>query len=704
MQADWKSKYKYLSDKEIILINNASEIARVIITTNCNQVGGNLFEQSENMLNILANVKPDAELIAACLIYPFFTSADLPLDLVQEQLGDKVAKLLASTRKMAAIKSLVNMHNSNNDTDFEQLRKMILAMINDVRIIIIKIVAHLSLYEQAKHNKTISIALAKETKAIYAPLANRLGITELKWQLEDFAFRFLHEAEYKKIAKALSSKRKEREIYADDFMLQIQNYLRDQNINPLSISSRVKHIYSIYLKMQRKNKTLAEIYDQTAIRIILPDVAKCYSTLSMIHMVFDPIEEEFDDYIASPKPNGYKSIHTAVYGPDNKVIEIQIRTQNMHEFAEFGIAAHWLYKEGKTATTANSKAKWLDNLVAWHEGLSSSSEPEGRTLFKDEVFVFTPGGDVKSLAVGATMLDFAYAIHSEVGHRCKGAIVNSKIVPLKTKVNNGDVIEILTNKNCKPSRDWLDTRLGYINTNRARAKVLQWFRAEDLDRNIELGHDIVEKALRKHKISPKIALQKFIVNTPYSSLNNMYADVARGHYTVEALMKVLSGNTEIFHQEATKITKKPEAAQNILGNTMSHLALCCKPTAIDEIIGYVTIGRGISIHKANCHNILNVKHEHKARLLEVSWEDKLVTNYALNLSVLSLDSDNTIRDITQIIHNKKINIINLECLYAKNNIGTIIKLGLNISEDLDADEIIQKISKIVTVCEINKVI
>ena len=705
MLQDWQNKYKYLTNKEVILINNAIDITGGIITSSCNHVGGNLFEQSENMFNTLANIKPDAHLIAACLIYPFFQYANLPLDLVEEQLGPPVASLLASTRKMSAIKDLVNMHNGTGDKaegDFEQLRKMILAMINDVRIIIIKIVEHLSLCEQAKHNKTLVLPLAKEIQAIYAPLANRLGISEFKWQLEDLAFYFLQETEYKKIAKALASKRKERELYADDFMLQVQSYLRDQNINAISISSRVKHIYSIHLKMQRKNKTIDEIYDQTAIRIILPDVAKCYSALSMIHMVFDPIEAEFDDYIANPKPNGYKSIHTAVHGANNKIIEIQIRTQNMHEFAEFGVAAHWLYKEPGAATTTNNKAKWLDNLVAWHQDLHLDEGPVGRTLFKDEVFVFTPSGDVKSLASGATVLDFAYAIHTQVGHLCKGAILNSKIVPLKTKVNNGDVVEILTNKSCKPSRDWLDSRLGYIHTHRARTKVMQWFRAEDFDRNVALGHESVERALKKHKISPNIALQKFIVNTPYASLNSMYADIARGEYSVEALIRAVEGEDNQVQDTTTKVVKRPEAAQNILGGTMSHLALCCKPRSADKIIGYVTIGRGISIHKADCNNIINVKGIEKSRLIEISWGDKLITNYALSLSILSLDSDNTIRDISQVISNKKINIINLECLHAKNNIGTIINLGLNISEELDADEIIQKISKIATVCEINR--
>lgn len=695
----WQSKYAYLSDEDVRLVNNAIDITDGIITTRRNQVGGDLFEQSKNMLDTLANVRADAYLIAACVLYPFFRSADLPLDLIREQLGDQVADLLASTRKMTAIKDLVNVQRASGDEDFEQLRKMILAMVNDVRIIIIKIVAQLSLFEQAKHDKTISVALSKETKAIYAPLANRLGITELKWQLEDFAFRFLHEAEYKKIAKALSSKRKERELYADDFMLQIQGYLRDQNITTVSISSRVKHIYSIFLKMQRKHKTLNEIYDQIAIRIVLPDVAKCYDTLSMLHMVFEPISEEFDDYIASPKPNGYKSIHTAVYGPDNKIVEIQIRTQSMHEFAEYGVAAHWLYKEGGQATSTKNKARWLDNLVAWHKELGHSNE--GRILFKDEVFVFTPSGDVKSLASGATVLDFAYAIHTQVGHRCKGARVNSKMVPLKTKIKNGDVIEILTSKNGKPSRDWLDSRLGYINTNRARAKIIQWFRVEDFAHYASLGEEIVEKVLKKHKIALKTLQSKLAENTPYSSMRNMYADVGRGKYSVEALMSALK-DTEVT-SELTKVIRKPEAVKDILGNTMSHVALCCRPTSADDIVGYVTIGRGISIHKADCYNIKNIKDSQKSRLLEISWGNKMVTNYTLNLRILSLDPDSTIRDISQFINSHKVSIVNLECLNVKNNIGTVINLSLNVTDGADDNDIVQRIGKIVTVCEVNKI-
>ena len=708
-QMEWIQDAAYLSAAETELINEAIVLTKSVANLPKNNVGGDLQQQYLLMLDALVSIRPDATIIAAAILYPYVNYADLTIESIRDIMGSEVAKLVAGVVKMAAIGNFAKYKDSNNSSaDYEQLRKMLLAMIEDVRIIIIKIAEQVSSFNQAKADLELCRQLAVETRAIYAPLANRLGVSELKWQLEDFSFRYLEADEYKKIAKGLAVKRKEREIYAAEFMVQLRSILEDCGVSAISIKSRVKHIYSIYLKMRRKNKTLDEIYDQIAVRVIVPDVAKCYSALSTIHAVYNSIQGEFDDYVASPKGNGYQSIHTAVFGPEDKVVEIQVRTQNMHEFAEFGVAAHWIYKEGASSLNAKSKSSWLSNLLAWQHDVKEDESDDAK-LFGDEVFAFTPQGDVKGLAKGSTVLDFAYAIHTQVGHRCRGAKINDKMVQLTTKIKNGDVVEVLTSKNGSPSRDWLDPNNNYLFTSRSRGKVQQWFRANDFERHVHDGHQIIERELKKEPLFKKIGLNKLIAETPYSSGEQLCAAVARGEYTTNALARILhnfegEANEELSLEEINTVAKGRRESKDFLsGNTLSKISLCCKPAPGDNVIGYVTVGRGVSVHRKDCANIASLSKEGLQRLIEVDWAEGSNSNFPVDLLITANESSVAVRDVNYCLSINKITLLNLQCFRVGNEVGLKMRLTIEVQNTAETDQIMQKLSALPEIFSVDKV-
>lgn len=707
-QMEWIHDASYLSSEEIDNINAAILLTKQANNSALNAVGGGLEQQYLLMLSALTSVRPDSSIIIAAILYPYVNYGDLSMEVVSESMGTEIAKLVAGIVKMAAIGNFAQykQHNDNHE-DHEQLRKMLLAMIEDVRIIIIKIAEQIACFQQAKQDTVRCQQLARETRAIYAPLANRLGVSELKWQLEDYAFRYLETDNYKQIAQGLSQKRQEREIYAGEFMVQLRGILSDCGIEAISIKSRVKHIYSIYMKMRRKNKTLDEIYDQIAVRIIVPDVAKCYSALSTIHAVYSSIGGEFDDYVASPKGNGYQSIHTAVYGPEDRVVEIQIRTQHMHEFAEYGVAAHWLYKEGGQGTLSpQDKSSWLNNLLAWQQDVKVD-DVDKKGLFADEVFAFTPDGDVKGLAKGSTVLDFAYAIHTQVGHGCKGAKVNGKMVPLTTALKNGDVVEVLTSKTGVPSRDWLDARNGYVFSSRARSKVQQWFRANDFSRHVHDGHQIIERELKKNPAFKKVGFNRLVAESPYSNGEQLCAAVARGEYSVAALMRILDQFTQAESQDTVEapVHQKPVATTSdvLSGNVLSKISLCCKPTPGDNVVGYVTVGRGISVHRRDCINIINLSEVDKQRVIEVTWAEAHGGHFPVDLLVTAAESSHAVRDVNYCLSIHKVTLLNLQCFHVKNMVGLTMRLTVEVKDSSETEIIIQKLAALKDVVSVEKV-
>lgn len=695
----WLAENDYLSSVDKLKVSRAIELTTDVNTSIKNDYGCQLSQQVSDMLVVMAAIKPDMELVCASVIYPFVHYGNLSTDKVVQVLGVKIAALVSGVIKISAIGQFVQYKTAiiNSTDNFEQLRKMMLAMVNDPRIIIIKIAEQINFFSYAKDDINLCKKLAAESSAVYAPLANRLGVSDLKWQLEDLSFRYSNPEYYKEIASELASKRKVREIYAAEFMVQLRGILEDCAINAIAVNSRVKHIYSIYLKMRRKNKTIQEIYDQIAVRVIVADVAKCYSALSTIHAVYSAVSGEFDDYIASPKANGYKSIHTAVYGPENKIVEIQIRTQAMHDFAEYGVASHWLYKESNSNSSLKNQEVWLDNLAGWQQHANVGSIGEG--LFTNEVFAFTPAGDVKGLAKGATVLDFAYAIHTQVGHGCSGAKINDKIVPLGTKIKNGNIIAILTNKNGSPSRDWLDERKGFLATSRARAKVQQWFRAQDFTTDATTGRAILEKEIKKLHVSQQINLQRLTAASPYDSLEQLFAALGRAEYSTAATLKLLqepdkSINSNDSNQDKYKLTNRSS------GTTLSHVSLCCRPVPGDDIIGYVTIGRGITIHKIDCSNIKHLGDDERQRLIEVDWSSNYVSKYPVSLHITANNSPHAVSDINKFLLKNNISLLNLNCHIVKDVSSVVIDITIELK---CSDEITKIMNNLISLPQVKAV-
>lgn len=539
-----------------------------------------LVKNSLGIAHILLSLGLDEDSLAASFIYPILQANEIHLDTIAENFGENIARLLNDAMQMQSLDKLKNVQLSNQH-QIEKLRKMLLAMITDVRAVLIILAEQLWQLETAKNKSPQEQQhLAQQALEIYAPLANRLGIWQLKWELEDLSLRYLQPEMYKKIAHWLILRRREREDYIHQVIEILNELLIKSHIQDFKVTGRVKHIYSIYKKMLRKDNLFNKIYDISAFRVLVQNVDDCYRVLSILQNIWPSIQEEFDDYIMNPKPNGYRSIHTVMIGPQQRIIEIQIRTYEMHHDSELGIAAHWRYKEGiLQPSNYEEKIALLREIMEWQKEVSSNNDKQVKKpmqdLFADRIYVFTPLADIIDLPKGATPLDFAYHIHSDVGHRCRGAKVNGHIVPLTYHLQTGERIEILTAKEANPSRDWLNPHYGYLNSQRARAKLQHWFRVQDAVQNQE---------------TPREPVKQTYVPPP----------------------AVLPSPSKI-----------PVAATNIkilgISNLLTHMARCCNPEPTDTIIGYITQTRGISIHRINCPNLLHIKDANRARLIEVEW-------------------------------------------------------------------------------------
>ncbi|MDN6229379.1 MAG: GTP diphosphokinase, partial [Enterobacterales bacterium] len=514
---------------------------------------------------------------------------------------------------------------------------------------------------------------------IYAPLANRLGIGQLKWELEDFCFRYLHPDEYKKIAKLLHERRIDREQFIDDFVEALRKEMAKEGVKA-EIYGRPKHIYSIWRKMQKKALAFDELFDVRAVRIVVERLQDCYAALGIVHTHYRHLPNEFDDYVANPKPNGYQSIHTVVLGPRGKTLEIQIRTRQMHEDAELGVAAHWKYKEGPQAAGRSGyegRIAWLRKLIAWQEEMADSGEmlDEVRSqVFDDRVYVFTPKGDVVDLPAGSTPLDFAYHIHSDVGHRCIGAKIGGRIVPFTYQLQMGDQVEIITQKQPNPSRDWLNPNLGYVTTSRGRAKIHNWFRKQDRDKNILAGRQILDDELERLDISLKEAEKLLIPRYNVNSMDEVLAAIGGGDIRVNQMVNFLQGKTnkpsaEEADREALKqLTQKGQSQSRSdkssgrvvvegVGNLMHHIARCCQPIPGDEIIGFITQGRGISIHRSDCDQLNELRSHAPERIIDAVWGESYSSGYSLVVRVMANDRSGLLRDITTILANEKVNVL-----------------------------------------------
>jgi GTP pyrophosphokinase len=609
----------------------------------------------------LAGLQMDAETLAAALLHDVPEDTDMTLLDIEKRFGREVTRLVDGVTKLSKFGSARSME----EQQAENIRKMFMAMAEDVRVVVIKLADRL-------HNmRTLQFLpedkqarIARQTMEIYAPLAHRLGMWQIKWELEDLSFKYLEPETYRKLAELLTDRRRARETFINKSIGILHKELGKVGIEA-EISGRPKHLYSIYKKMERKGAEFSEIYDLHAIRLLVHDVKDCYAALGVVHSIWRPIPGQFDDYIAMPKANMYQSLHTAVIGPDAKPLEVQIRTYQMHEVAEAGIAAHWRYKEGSRGDRRyDEKLAWVRQLIEWQREVADATEfVEGLKLdlFQDQVFVFTPKGDVKDLPAGAGPLDFAYRIHTDVGHRTIGAKVNNRLVPLDYKLRNGDIVEIITTKAAHgPSRDWLNI----VRTNQAREKIRQWFKRQQRDENITQGKDLLDRELRRlaHETLASIdtdKLTEIASQLHYREVDDFYAAIGYGAVSPASVVSKI----EVHDDVAIALPEvAPPAAPSTtgirvkgVGDLLVRFARCCSPIPGDPIVGYVTRGKGVTIHRATCPSVLSERDIE--RLIDVEWEAAGQQTYPITVRIEAIDRQGLLNEITNVVAEHKVNIV-----------------------------------------------
>ena len=707
---------KYLNDNQVAFVHKAYDVAAKAHANQRRKSGEPYIIHPLGVATILAELQMDETTLAAAFLHDVVEDTETTLDQLKEMFGVKVADLVDGVTKLGKIEYI-----SKEDQQIENYRKMFLAMAKDIRVIMIKLADRLHNMRTMKYmpvHKQQSISL--ETMEVYAPLAHRLGIYTIKWELEDLAFRYMEPEIYYDLVEQVKVKRREREAMIHEAMAEIKEHLDEQHIK-CEIQGRPKNFYSIYKKMQRDHKELSEIYDLLAIRVLVNSVADCYGTLGVVHSLWRPIPGRVKDYIAVPKSNMYQSLHTTVLYHNGQPLEIQIRTFEMHRISEFGIAAHWRYKEsgGKSNMPSGgdkdfeAKLSWLRQLLEWHKDMSDSRDFVNTVkmdVFADEVFVFTPRGDVIDLPVGSVPIDFAYRIHTDVGNRCVGAKVNGRIVPLDYKLSNGDIVEVITSKQATgPSRDWMNI----VGSSDTRNKIRSWFKKERREENIAKGREMLEKETKRLGYDIKVLLKADKLKTVAASFRldgeeALYASVGYGGVTLNGVMSKL---VELYKKEQKlTVTKdlsqllaelkprrsKAKASHGILvkgeEGIMVKLARCCNPIPGDPVIGYITRGSGISVHRTDCPNVLSNNPDEQRRLIEVSWDITTDAVYKVNIVINASDRPGMMADIMQVTSEAKLNINALNCRTDKHK-NAYITMGLDISNLEQLDNIMNKIKR-----------
>ncbi|HEY4697400.1 MAG: GTP pyrophosphokinase [Gallionellales bacterium RIFCSPHIGHO2_02_FULL_57_16] len=622
---------------EIGVIRRACELAEPLYDGQLELTGAPLLQHALGAAAILVGMHMDHETIAATILHAVPEYLDDWAERLEKDFGTQVKMLVEGISRMEQIQQFSEIPSQNkkkNDEavqQIESLRKMLLAMVQDIRVVLIK------LAERTQTLRCLSGAsedqqkqIAQETRSLFAPLANRLGVWQLKWELEDLSVRYLEPELYKKIARLLDERRADREQYIADVLAQLKQVLGQAGVKA-EVTGRPKHIYSIINKMKRKQVDFSELYDVRAVRILVDDIKGCYTALGLVHDLWPPIDGEFDDYIAHPKSNNYRSLHTAVIGPRGLALEVQIRTHEMHQHSELGVAAHWRYKEGgKTDTRFDEKIAWLRQILEWKEDLAGKGDLQEQfrnELFHDQVYVLTPQGKVIGLPKGATPVDFAYTLHTDLGHRTRGAKVDGSIVPLNYKLQNGQRVEILTIKQGAPSRDWINPSLGFLQSASARAKVRAWFRNQNHDENVAQGRTQLDRELNRLGITT-INQEKLAQRLRFNKLEDLLAAIGRNEITPHRIAvaiqeelptKVIEIAKPKVFRPATQGTAKADITVGGVNNLMTRIAKCCNPVFGDEIVGYITRDRGITIHRENCAFMLRLTESRRDRKLSAQW-------------------------------------------------------------------------------------
>ena len=675
-----------------------------------------------NVAYILADVGLDDATICAALLHDVVEDTEITHEDLVKEFGNEIAEMVAGVTKLSTIP-----FDSIEEQQAEDYRKMFLAMGKDIRVIIIKLADRLHNMRTLKFLKRErQIANAKETMEIYAPLANRLGLYSLKWELEDLSFKYLYPEEYHELVEGINKKRDERLKFIEKIMNDIRIQLKKSRVNA-EVTGRAKHLYSIYKKMQRDNKTLDQIYDLFALRILVNTVKDCYVALGIVHDMYSPMPGRFKDYISVPKPNMYQSIHTTLLGEKGTPFEVQIRTWEMHKVAEYGIAAHWAYKEAnfmgkgkQVVKVEDDKLAWLRESLEWQRDMQDPQEfleTLKTELFEDEVYVFTPKGQIKTLPRGATSIDFAYQIHAEIGNHMIGCKINSKMMPILTPLKNGDIVEIITSDNSNgPSRDWLK----FVKSTRAKNKILQWFKKTEKAENIERGKELIDKEVKRIKIPhSELFKDKYIESMldryGYKSLDEMYAAVGFGGMSPVKIIARMLMEYRKEHEEdnieekieelsKTKNTKPKASSSGIvvkgIDNCLVRLAKCCNPLPGDEIVGYITKGRGVSVHRKDCENVKELLTEEN-RMIDVSWYKDEKTSYNVEVEVFSNDRDGLLADILRKIGETKAHIMGVNTKTTKERIA-IIAITMEIENLNELNKVIKLIRQVESVYEVKR--
>ncbi|MGP1629902.1 MAG: RelA/SpoT family protein [Giesbergeria sp.] len=658
----------------------ARAFAEPLISSELLRTGENTLLHADAVAAILKSIGSSETMQAAAYLVHACPHLNRPREVIAKAFGDNFATLAVETTQLMRVQEQARAAHPPDDpgAQTENVRKMLLAFSRDLRVVMLRLASRLqTLRYFAASKRPVSPAMAYEALHVFAPLANRLGIWQFKWELEDLAFRFLEPETYREVAKLLDEKRTERELYMEQLRTMVESELRAQSISA-SVQGRPKHIYSIVKKMRGKSLAFEQLFDLWALRVIVPSVKDCYQTLSWAHSRFTPQVEYFDDYIAKPKPNGYQSLHTIVRDDAGKAIEIQIRTQAMHDHAESGVAAHWAYKEagskgyaGVAASSEyDSKIAVLRQLLAWERDFSGA--PQHRDLFDDRIYVLTPDAAIVELPQGATPVDFAYTVHTSVGHRCRGARVDGAMVPLNTTLHNGQTVEVTTIKEGGPSRDWLNAELGYLASHRARTKVRAWFNAQAQHETVARGREAVEKLLQREG-KTAMRLEDLASQLGFKSADALFEVVGKDEFSLRNIEIVLRPPESTQPSDDQLVLKKARAPDRTgkggvlvvgMDSLMTQLARCCKPAPPDDIRGFVTRGKGVSIHRADCSNFREMAARSEERVIEVEWDvpktSSTASVYPVDVAVQAADRQGLLRDISEVFAKEKMNVIGVQ--------------------------------------------
>ncbi len=715
-----------LADKE--LVQRAYRVAEEAHRGQKRLSGEPYINHCLAVAQILTELRVPPEVLAAGLLHDTVEDTAVTLADIQRDFGDSVAALVDGVTKLTNLPrvSRDDQHaeaaaGNGADGEFpaealgrradlasETLRKTFLAMGDDVRVVLIKLADRLHNMRTLSHMPEAKRRrIAQQTLDIFAPLANRLGIWQIKWELEDLAFRYVNPEKYKEIAEQLAERRPDRETQIQGILDTLQQLFREQGVK-VEITGRPKHIYSIYKKMKEKGKAFELVRDVRAVRLIVPDVSACYTALGLIHTRWRPIPGEFDDYIAAPKDNFYQSLHTAVIWDDGKPLEVQIRTPEMHQNAEYGIAAHWRYKEGSRRDKAyEQRINWLRNMMEWRADVSDATEfveSMQSDVFQDRVYVFTPRGDIIDLPAGSTPIDFAYHVHTDIGHRCRGARVNGKLVPLYHELKTGDQVEILTAKRGGPSRDWLNSNLGLVKTQRAKSKIRQWFKKEDYQQNLAQGRLVLERELQRLGLS-EVNFEKMGRDLGYKTPDEMFEDLGTGDLSVSSVIREIAAtpeNSDLLTPGTAQAEVKSTSAVEVVGlkGLLTTMGRCCNPTPGDQIIGYITRGRGATIHRQDCPNILRLGLEDRERLVRVDWGTQART-YPVPIRIRAYDRQGLMGDISNMLDGEGVNIADVKVNV--NRSLAEMRLVIEVQDIAQLSKILTKLENVPNVTEAHRI-